>query len=166
MRKSIKFIIVLSFSFLLVACGIPEIKEGEVVEITHDEFDKLMESEDEQPFLLITTSANDKAFDTVARKSFEDSLSKKNEGAFYLNLEDADSKEVESINDYGQDYDATSDGLVLVQNGSIEKTDVRLHLSEDVLENATTNEEDFSKIQQSDIEKDIEDSVADLTTRK
>lgn len=166
MKNGIVTFVLISCSVLLISCGVPKTEEGELTEIDYEDFEKLIEDEQSQPFLLVTTDASEKDFDNVAKDSFEDALLQSNEGAFYMNLTDTTDEEIDSINSFGSDYDASSDAVSLVNNGSIEKTDVRISLSEDVLNNTTQNEDDFSKMQESDIQQEIKESIEDVTNRK
>src|SRR5699024_9621316 len=127
-RNIMLFIIITVLTFIISACGGKETppKEGELKEVDKETFIKLLEKDDSQPFLFISTDAKEKLFEDTAKPIFEDYLEQNNVGAYYLNVNELNDKDVEEINSFGSAkndlekgsmYDATSDGLVLVRNG-------------------------------------------------
>jgi len=140
--------------------ALPKLKSSGLTEITKEDFFKLIKDENSQPFLFISTDADKKLFDKKMRKVYENNLDNYDIGAFYLNIYDEDKDVIDEINEYSSykgEYDASSDGLVIVRHGEIEVVSNRFVLNQKILEDNIEFENEFN-----DLQKEATDNVTDV----
>src|SRR5699024_11931554 len=94
---------------------------------------------------------------------------KNNVSTYYLNVNELNDKDVEEINSFGSAkndlekgsmYDATSDGLVLVRNGEIEKITSRVVF----YQNTLSNKEDYEMFEKDGFEKQLHEDIKNNVT--
>lgn len=170
-RNLVPFIIIIVLTFILSACGGKEAppQEGELKEVDKKTFLKLLEKDNSQPFLFISTDAKEDLFEGTAKPIFEDYLEQNNVGAYYLNVSELNDKDIEEINSFGSEkndleknsiYDASSDGLVLVRNGEIEKITSRVVFNQNTL----SNKEEYEMFEKDGFEKQLHEDIKNNVT--
>lgn len=179
MKKNLlTFIAIISLAFVFSACGSKETapKEGELKEVDKETFIKLLDKNESQPFLFISTDAKEDLFSDTAKPIYEDYLEQNSVGAYYLNVNDLSDEEIDEINNFGStkndiekgsEYDASSDGLVLVRKGEIEKITSRIVFNQNTLSNKEEyelfEENGFEKQLHEDIKKNVNEVVEQLS---
>jgi len=140
-------LILLSFLLVLSACG-SKVEVG-MNEISLKDLEEKLDND--ESFLLVTFSANEedvKKSELV--EAFDKSLNKKEQTAFYVNL---DGESDETLNQLGEKYtpsdykgdvwEPKDDGLVLIENGGVMKNPRETLLSQSLIEGTANGDDGY-----------------------
>lgn len=167
MKKRLVTFTIICLTLIFSACGSNEKppKAGELKEINKKTLLNLLDNDKAQPFLFISTDASEDLFLDTAKPIFEDYLEQSNVGAYYLNVNELSSKEIEEVNSLGSNYDASSDGLVLIRNGEIEKITSRIVFNQNTLSNKEEHEIFEEGGFEKQLHKDINNNVTEVVDK-
>ena len=127
MRKSwLISLIVLSFLLLLSACG--NSTEVGMNEMTLKDLEKKLDND--ESFLLVTFSASEgDVEESELVKAFDESLNKAEQTAFYVNFDGESQETLDKLGEThtpseykGDVWEPKDDGLVLIEDGGVMKT--------------------------------------------
>lgn len=140
-------LILLSFLLILSACG--NKAEVGMNEISLKELEEKLDND--ESFLLVTFSASEEDVENSELvEAFDKSLNKKEQTAFYVNL-DGESQETlgqlgekHTPSDYkGDVWEPKDDGLVLIENGGVMKNPRETLLSQSLIEGTANGDDGY-----------------------